>query len=77
MLSREFVTDINEWVQWYNYHRQTWDNMDLEKKVQFQQKAIYGLFKVVAAMADEIARIDGSPRKAGGSPLILPLGVRQ
>ena len=77
MLSKDFVSGLDQWLTWYNYHRKSWDNMDLENKVKFQNKAIYGLFDLVAKSADEIARIDGVGLKEPPPRLWVPLGVRQ
>lgn len=75
-LEREFVQTINDWIKWYGYHKQNAENAGVEKKLEFQAKAINGLFFVVAAMADELARVDGGSEKDDRVNLILPVGVR-
>lgn len=75
-LEREFVRTLNDWIQWYNYHKRSAENAGAENKLAFQAKAINGLFFVVAAMADELARVDGGSEKDGRVNLILPVGVR-
>jgi hypothetical protein len=73
MLDSNFVKTLDDWITWYNYHRANASNAGVEKKLEFQHKAINGLFFVVAAMADELARIDGMPRT--DKPLVVPVGV--
>lgn len=75
-LEREFVQTINDWIKWYNYHKRSADNAGVEKKLEFQAKALNGVFFVLAAMADEMARIDGGSEKDDRVNLILPVGVR-
>lgn len=45
-----------EWVKWYMYNRST--NMPLERKVEFQQKCIHGLFEMLARTIEELERIE-------------------
>jgi hypothetical protein len=74
-LEREFVKTLNDWITWYNYHKRSAANASVERKLEFQQKAINGLFFVVAAMADEMARIDGGSAKDDRPALMVPVGV--
>lgn len=75
-LEREFVQTLNDWMKWYNYHRRSAENAGVENKLAFQAKAINGLFFVVAAMADEMARIDGGSEKDDRVNILIPVGTR-
>lgn len=76
MLQREFVQTMNDWIKWYNYNRRNAENAGVEQKLAFQQKAIQGLFFVVAAMADELARVDGGSEKDSRPRLLLPVSAQ-
>lgn len=75
-LSREFVQTLNDWIKWQNYHRKSAQNAGLENRVAFLEKANHGLYFIAAAMADELARVDGGSEKDDRVNLILPVGVR-
>ena len=76
-LSTEYAKDILEWIQWYNYHRATLSHSGVEQQLAFQEKAIYGLFKLVAGLSDEAARIDAGERVPQARPsLYVPIGGR-
>lgn len=75
-LEREFVQTLNDWMKWYNYNRRNAEHAGVEQKLAFQQKAIQGLFFVIAAMADEMARIDGGSEKDLRPNLLIPASVQ-
>jgi hypothetical protein len=75
-LEREFVQSMNDWIKWYNYNRRSAENAGVEQKLAFQQKAIQGLFFVVAAMADEMARIDGGTERDARPNLLIPVSAQ-
>ncbi len=72
-LEREFVQTINDWITWFNYNRRSVESAGVEQKLAFQQKAIQGLFFVIAAMADEMARIDGGSERDTRPKLLVPV----
>ena len=75
MLSPEFVKTISDWITWYNYNRRNAEKAGVENQLAFVQKAVNGLFFVVAAMADEVARVDGTPREEARK-ILVPIGAR-
>lgn len=75
-LQREFVQTVNDWIKWYNYNRRDLEHAGPENKIAFQQKAIQGLFFVVAAMADEMARIDGGSERDARPQLLIPVSAQ-
>lgn len=75
-LEREFVQTINDWITWYNHNRRVAESAGVENKLKFQQKAIQGLFFVVAAMADEIARVDGGSARDDRPKILVPVNAQ-
>lgn len=52
-LSRQTRAQINEWVQWWNWHHNQVDNYSLEKKVQWMMKALQGSYDIMTTLARE------------------------
>lgn len=75
-LEREFVQTMNDWIKWYNHNRRVAENAGVENKLAFQQKAIQGLFFVIAAMGDEMARIDGGTERDRRPNLLIPVSAQ-
>lgn len=75
-LEREFVQTMNDWIKWYNYNRPSSEQAGVERKLAFQQKAIQGLFFVVAAMADELARVDGGSERDMRPNILIPVSAQ-
>lgn len=52
-LSRQTRNEINEWVQWWNYHHNLVDSMPLEQKVKWMMKALQGSYNIMTSLARE------------------------
>ena len=70
-MEAQYVNRAQEWVKWYMYHHGT--TMSIEKRVEFQQKCIQGLFEMLARTVDELARIEEGHNRP---KIILPTGLR-
>lgn len=51
-----YINRANDWVKWYMYNRSS--TMPLERKVEFQEKCIHGLFEMLTRTIDELERIE-------------------
>jgi len=70
-MDKEYLTQVQDWLKWYNYHRSMMESMPLEQKVNFLVKANYGCVTLLAGLVDQL--LPETPRNSG---LLLPVGVR-
>lgn len=72
-MDAQYRTRIQEWTKWYMYNRTAMKNAPLEKKVEFQEKAIHGLMELACLAYEEIERVDIGRDKP--IQILLPTGV--
>ena len=71
-MTSDYEKNLVEWLKWYNYHQPTLSNSSLDKRVEFLDKAVLGLFRLVADTANEVERnhINRNTPK-----IVLPTGL--
>ena len=61
--------ELLEFFQWYKYHKDTLPPDDLKKRMEFLEKSITSMSKVLASVCEELAE------KRQKSRLVFPSGV--
>lgn len=69
-MEKQYVDRADEWVKWYMYNRKT--TMSIEHKVEFQEKAIHGLFEMLVRTINELERIEEGHNRP---KILLPSGI--
>lgn len=72
-MSQPTLDRAAEWVQWWHEHKA--ESGDPFKRIERVEKAIDGIFDVLACILEDIHRLEGRPPEALGQRLYLPKGM--
>lgn len=70
-MEKQYTDRAQDWAKWYAYHRGT--TMSLEKRVEFQDRAIRGLMEMMCRTVDQLAIIEEGHNRPN---IILPTGLQ-
>ena len=74
-LTPEYVTAIEEWLTWYNYHAGTASSGGVEQRLAFLEKGMRGSFIILAGLTQEVAKI-GERKDIQQRLIQLPVSFR-
>lgn len=69
-MSSPFDEKLDEWVQWYGYHRD--NGGDVHQQIRFLKRSMDGALQLLCMASEEIRKAQGRPRSAS---LWLPSGL--
>lgn len=73
-MEKEYITKVQEWLRWWNWHRSQIPSKSLETQVEFLLKANYGAVELLAGLVDQLL-LEEQGEKAR-SHLIVPVWTR-
>ena len=75
-LTPEYVTQIEDWLRWYNYQSQNKPMQGVEQRLAFLEKGLRGAFVIIAGLTYEVERVDLGKEAAGKGRFVLPVSFR-
>lgn len=73
-MEKEYITQVNDWLRWYNWHASMAETMPLERKAEFLTKAVHGCVILLAGAVDQI--LISEQGHGAKSNLLLPVRVK-
>ena len=73
-MEKEFITELEDWLKYFNWHRSQIPNAPIERQVEFLLKANYGAIKLIAGLVDQL--LVKEQGRAASKHIILPVWTK-